>query len=111
MKGIIKKTEISKPSILSGLVDSLMFPLPHCFALDLMHLLFLNLGELLIPLWHGTMNCASMDNQTSLAWATLTGDLWEIHKQVVANVTHFFPFYSSPFMQSSQENFKWIQSD
>ncbi|SRR6266702_3127703 len=45
-----KETGISKPSVLSGLVEDLMFPLPRCFALDLMHL-FLNLGELFIPLW------------------------------------------------------------
>jgi hypothetical protein len=37
-----KETGISKPSILSGLVNDLMFPLPRCFALDLMHLLFIN---------------------------------------------------------------------
>ncbi|KAH9160377.1 hypothetical protein EDB89DRAFT_1862959 [Lactarius sanguifluus] len=43
-----KETGISKPSILSGLSEDLMFPLPRCFALDLMHLLFLNLGELLV---------------------------------------------------------------
>ena len=92
-----KETGISKPSILSGLVDSLMFPLPRCFALDLMHLLFLNLGELLIPLWRGTMNCALTDNQTSWAWATLTGDLWETHGQLVANATRFFPsFFHRP---------------
>lgn len=92
-----KQTGISKPSILSGLVDSLMFPLPRCFALDLMHLLFLNLGELLIPLWRGTMNCAATDDQTTWAWATLTGDLWQIHGQLVANATRFFPsFFHRP---------------
>jgi len=46
-----KKTGISKPSILSGLANDLMFPVPCCFPLDLMHLLYINLGELLIPLW------------------------------------------------------------
>jgi hypothetical protein len=46
-----KETEISKPTILSGLASNLMFPIPRCFPLDLMHLLFINLGELLIPLW------------------------------------------------------------
>jgi len=49
-----KETGISKPTILSGLADNLMFPIPRCFPLDLMHLLFINLGELLIPLWRGT---------------------------------------------------------
>jgi hypothetical protein len=92
-----KETGISKPSILSGLVDKLMFPLPRCFSLDLMHLLFLNLGELLIPLWHGTINCALTDDQSSWEWATLTGDVWQTHGQLVANATHFFPsFFHRP---------------
>jgi hypothetical protein len=46
-----KETGISKPTILSGLANNLMFPIPCCFPLDLMHLLFINLSELLIPLW------------------------------------------------------------
>ena len=46
-----KETEISKPTILSGLANDLMFPISRCFSLDLMYLLFINLGELLIPLW------------------------------------------------------------
>jgi hypothetical protein len=92
-----KETGISKPSILSGLVDGLMFRLPRCFGLDLMHLLFLNLGELLIPLWRGTLNCAPTDDQTSWDWATLTGDIWQAHGQLVANATRFFPsFFHRP---------------
>jgi hypothetical protein len=51
-----KLTGISKPSILSGLDSSLMLSVPQCFTVDLMHLLFLNLGELLIPLWRGTFD-------------------------------------------------------
>jgi hypothetical protein len=86
-----KETGISKPSILSGLVDDLMFPLPHCFALDLMHLLFINLGELLIPLWRGTLKCDSTDDLSSWDWATLTGDIWQTHGQLVAGATPFFP--------------------
>lgn len=86
-----KETGISKPSILSGLVDNLMFPLPHCFTLDLMHLLFINLGELLIPLWRGTLRCDPTDDQSSWDWATLTGDVWQTHGQLVADATPFFP--------------------
>jgi hypothetical protein len=50
-----KETGISKPSIFSALVERFTFPVPRCFSLDLMHLLFINLGELLIPLWRGTI--------------------------------------------------------
>jgi hypothetical protein len=86
-----KVTGISKPSILSGLVSNLMFPLPRCFALDLMHLLFINLGELLIPLWRGTLKCDLTDDHSLWEWATLTGDTWQSHGQLVADATPFFP--------------------
>jgi hypothetical protein len=69
-----KETGISKPSILSGLVHNLMFPIPQYFPLDLMHLLSLNLGELLISLWCGTIKCDPTDHQSNWKWATLVGD-------------------------------------
>jgi hypothetical protein len=86
-----KETGISKPTILSGLVSDLTLPVPRCFPLDLMHLLFINLGELLIPLWRGTLKCDSTDNVTSWDWAKLTGDAWQTHGKLVANATQFFP--------------------
>jgi len=86
-----KETGISKPSILSGLVEGLMFPIPGCFSLDLMHLLFINLGELLIPLWRGTLQCDLMDDISNWDWATLTGDVWQTHGKLVADATPFFP--------------------
>jgi len=64
-----KETGISKPTVLSGLVNNLMVPVPHCFPLDLMHLIFINLGELLIPLWRGTLKCDVTDNLSSWDWA------------------------------------------
>jgi hypothetical protein len=86
-----KETGISKPTILSGLVNNLMFPVPRCFPLDLMHLLFINLGELLIPLWRGTIKCEATDDSSQWEWATLTGDVWEAHGKLVADATPFFP--------------------
>jgi hypothetical protein len=86
-----KATGISKPTILSGLLDDLMIPVPRCFPLDLMHLIFINLGELLIPLWRGTMKCEATDSLLSWEWATLTGDIWQAHGRLVANATPFFP--------------------
>ena len=88
---IRKETGISKPTILSGLVNDLMVPVPCCFPLDLMHLIFINLGELLIPLWRGTMKCDVTDDLSSWDWATLTGDAWQAHGKVVADATPFFP--------------------
>ena len=86
-----KETGISKPTILSGLVSDLMVPVPRCFPLDLMHLLFINLGELLIPLWRGTLKCDLTDDVASWDWAKLTGDAWQTHGKLVANATQFFP--------------------
>jgi len=68
-----------------------MVPVPHCFLLDLMHLIFINLGELLIPLWRGTMKCDITNSPSSWEWATLTGDAWKTHGKVVADATPFFP--------------------
>jgi hypothetical protein len=86
-----KETGISKPSILSGLADNLMFPIPRCFPLDLMHLLFINLSELLIPLWRGTLKCDPTDDRRTWEWAKLTGIAWESHGKLVAEVTQYFP--------------------
>jgi hypothetical protein len=88
---IWKETGISKLTILSGLVNNLMVPVPCCFPLDLMHLIFINLGELLIPLWQGTMKCNVTDNLLSWDWAMLTRDAWQVHRKVVADATPFFP--------------------
>ena len=86
-----KATGIVKPTILSGLLSDLMIPVPRCFPLDLMHLVFINLGELLIPLWRGTIKCDATDSPTSWEWATLTGDVWQAHGRLVADTTPFFP--------------------
>ncbi|KAF9037969.1 hypothetical protein BJ165DRAFT_1407912 [Panaeolus papilionaceus] len=86
-----KDTGLSKLSLLSGLDQELMLPVPSCFSVDLMHLIFINLGELLIPLWCGTLLCEPSDNKGTWDWATLTGDTWAEHGQLVADATKYFP--------------------
>ena len=86
-----KLTGISKPSILSGLHPDKSLPVPRCFTIDLMHLLFINLGELLIPLWRGLLLCEPTDNKTSWDWATLVGNTWLEHGKLVAAATKYFP--------------------
>ena len=86
-----KLTGISKPSLLSGLNPAQSLPVPRCFTIDLMHLLFINLGELLIPLWRGILPCEPSDNKDSWVWATLTGDTWFAHGKLVADATKYFP--------------------
>lgn len=86
-----KLTGISKPLILSGLCPERALPVPTCFTLDLMHLLFINLGELLVPLWHGTLSCDPSDDKNTWNWATLTGNVWLEHGRLVSHATKHFP--------------------
>ena len=93
-----KETGISKPSILSGLVKSLTLPVLLCFSIDLMHLLCINIGELLIPLWHRQLKCDPTDKKDSWDWATLVDDTWITYGKLVAEATKHFPsfFHCSP---------------
>jgi hypothetical protein len=86
-----KLTGLSKPSILCGLHSSLTLPVPLCFTVDLMHLLFLNIGDLLLPLWRGTMRCDATDDKSTWDWVALTGGAWTEHGKLVAEATPYFP--------------------
>ncbi|KAF8156023.1 hypothetical protein B0H34DRAFT_659651 [Crassisporium funariophilum] len=55
-----------------------------------MHI-FINLSELIIPLWRGTLKCEATDNILTWDWATLTGDVWQAHGKLVAAATLYFP--------------------
>ncbi len=93
-----KLTGLSKPSIISGLSKSLTLSVPKCFTVDLMHLLFLNLGELLISLWRGSLKCEPTDDRSSWDWAVLLGNVWQDHGKLVAAATRYFPsfFHRTP---------------
>lgn len=56
-----------------------------------MHLLFINLGELLIPLWRGTIRCDPSDDKLTWDWVKLVGDVWVGHGKLVADATPYFP--------------------
>lgn len=86
-----KETGISKPSILSGLLRKYTLPIPLCFSVDLMHLLCINIGELLIPLWRGQLKCDPNDNKETWDWVKLIGETWVEHGKLVANATQYFP--------------------
>lgn len=86
-----KITGLSKPSIISGLDSTKCISVPYCFTVDLMHLLTLNLGELLIPLWRGELKCETTDNKADWDWVVLTGDKWQNHGKLVAAATKYFP--------------------
>ena len=84
-------TEITRPSIISGLVPGCMLGIPGSFPLDLMHLAALVLSDLLLSLWHGTIACDANDDKTTWDWATLIGDAWEMHGKQVATARQFLP--------------------
>ena len=56
-----------------------------------MHLASLNLPNLLINLWRGTLDCDSKDDHSSWDWAKLKGRTWEEHGRQVAAATPYLP--------------------
>ncbi|KZT27826.1 hypothetical protein NEOLEDRAFT_1059676 [Neolentinus lepideus HHB14362 ss-1] len=56
-----------------------------------MHLLALNLPDLFVPLWHGTLRCEPGDDKANWPWAVLKGDVWKCHGETVANTTPYLP--------------------
>ncbi|KAM5540304.1 hypothetical protein V8D89_006123, partial [Ganoderma adspersum] len=90
-KKLCLKTGITKPSIFSGLSDCSFLGIPGCFPGDQMHLISLNLTDLLLALWHGKLPCADTDSKASWVWAVLVSDIWKIHGQQVAACTPYLP--------------------
>ena len=91
------QTGLAKPSIFLGLPSSRMFPLPGCFPADIMHLVALNLPDLLIKLWRGTLDCDRDDDKSTWDWVCLTGDVWKAHGQAVSETRQYLPsFFHRP---------------
>ena len=89
-----KETGISKPSIFSGFPRERTLGVPNCFGADLMHLVSLNLTELLLGLWRGNTNvigCDPLDDKNTWDWAVLTGEIWKRHGQHVENMRPYLP--------------------
>lgn len=86
-----KDTGISKPSIFSGLPPRRMLEIPGCFPADLMHLVSLNLTDLFIKLWRGTLDCEPSDDRETWDWVVLKGDIWKFHGKAVADTTPYLP--------------------
>jgi hypothetical protein len=84
-------TGISKPSIFLGLYEAKTLGVPGCFGSDIMHLLLLNIPDLLINLWQGTFDCDTMDNCESWDWAVLCGTTWAMHGHQVTSATPYLP--------------------
>ena len=85
-----RETGICKPSIISALPKTI--PVPKCFPADTMHLFGLNLGQLLVALWHGSIDHTQDDNLTTWLFAVLQDDLvWQAHGASVADAGLYFP--------------------
>src|SRR6266702_576407 len=84
-------TGISKLSIFSGVDPSATLGLPRSAGSDIMHLATLNISDLMISLWRGTIDCTAPDNRTNWTWAVLRGDTWQQHGESVASALHYLP--------------------
>jgi hypothetical protein len=85
------ETGIVKPSIFLGLNPHYRLDVPGCFGSDIMHLAALNIPDLLISLWRGTLDCDNNDDRRTWDWAVLTGRTWEEHGKNVAACTPYLP--------------------
>ncbi|KIM58425.1 hypothetical protein SCLCIDRAFT_28084 [Scleroderma citrinum Foug A] len=85
------ETGITKLPLILGLERSQSLRVPLCMTTDLMHLTG-NLSDLLISLWHSTMECSHMDDKNSWDWAVLHDeDTWTAHGKRVENAGMFIP--------------------
>ncbi|KAL4247499.1 hypothetical protein ABKN59_008565 [Abortiporus biennis] len=63
-----------------------------------MHLVGLNLPEILLGLWRATLYTEGSDKYEFWDWAVLRGDIWEKHGRTVASLASYLPgsFYQAP---------------
>ncbi len=85
------RTGIAKPSIFSGLSSDAFLGIPCCFPADQMHLISLNVTDLLLALFRGTLPCEKTDSKAEWHWAVLVGDVWKAHGCQVAACTPYLP--------------------
>ncbi len=86
------ETGICKPTIFLGLHPDHTLPIPSLFAGDSMHLASLNVPNLFLALWRGTISCGKTDSKSSWWWLIL-GDsaVWKAHGKSVADTTPYIP--------------------
>jgi hypothetical protein len=85
------ETGIARPSIFMGLLEARTLSVPKCFPIDIMHLVSLNITDLLLGLWRGTIDCDKHDTTEDWDWAVLRGVNWERHGAEVAATKHYLP--------------------
>lgn len=86
------ETGIAKPSLVSGLPGDCIFGIPSCFPADIMHLVALNIPELLLGLWRATLKCDNNNSKQDWDWAVLQDSAtWKRHGKEVAVSTPYLP--------------------
>ncbi|KAJ3756995.1 hypothetical protein EV360DRAFT_71506 [Lentinula raphanica] len=86
------ETGIVKPSIFSGLSQSHILGIPAIFSGDCMHLPALNMTDLYLSLWRGTIDCDKNDDKSTWDWAVFRNvSVWKAHGKEVAAVTPYIP--------------------
>ncbi len=56
-----------------------------------MHLGALNLSDLIISLWWGTIDYTQPDNKDTWIWLVLKGNVWQRHGKSIMNALYFLP--------------------
>jgi hypothetical protein len=89
------RTGIVRPSICSGFQEEAMIPVPRCFSIDLMHLLNLNLTQLLISIWRNSSDIKIQyggEHGPKPDFITLDNEeVWQEHGKLVASTQPYFP--------------------
>ena len=79
------------PGIFLGMPNQHILTVPRCFGYNIMHLVSLNIPELLINLWRGTIDCDKEDNRGTWDWAVLRDKTWKTHGKAVASMMPYLP--------------------
>ena len=57
-----------------------------------MHLSALNISDLMISLWQGTIDCTYPDEKKHWNWAVFQeGEVWKLHGKAIADCLHYLP--------------------
>jgi hypothetical protein len=102
-------TGLAKPSLVSSLPDKHKLPLPGCFPGDIMHLPCLNIPDLFLSLYRGTLKLGrnAADDPKEWPWAVLKGDTWTEYGKEVGDCQPFLP---GSFDKAPQDISKAINS-
>jgi hypothetical protein len=90
-KEMHKKTGLCKPSLFVGLSRQHSSGLPGCLAINHMHIIAINLPDLLVGLWRGTLDCDKTNSKGLWDWVVLVRDMWKSHGEDVVCCCPYLP--------------------